>query len=170
MVGQWTHFNLPCAASGIVNANGFALQAIPGSGAGTTPITFHIDNIQTWNPVTRPVINGLTPATPGGVKMNVDANGNSNIYDQEGIASPSTNNSSTDVFWVNQTPATYSFTLTNFPSPAAAPGLDAHIYLCNGDSLTAFNNGYGYNQTYSGANYNMVDYLGFHVQIGRAHV
>ena len=168
MVGKWTHFNLPCAASGIVNAAGFAIQSIPGSGSGTTPITFHIDNIQTWNPVTRPIINGLTVATPGGIKMNLDANGNSNIYDQEGISTPSTNNSATDVFWVNQTPATYSFTLTNFPSPAAAPGLDAHIYLCNGDSLTAFNNGYGYNQTYSGANYNLVDYLGLHVRNGNS--
>ena len=168
MMGHWTHFNLPCASSGILNANGFALQAIPGSGAGTTPITFHIDNIQVWNPVTRPIISGLTPATPGGVRMFLDANGSANIYDQEGISSPSTNNSAMDCFWINQTPATYSFTLTNFPSPASAPGLDAHLYLCNGDSITAFNNAFGYNQTYSGAPYNMVDYLGLHVRNGNS--
>ena len=98
--------------------------------------------------------------------MFLDANGNNNIFDQEGISSPSTNNSAMDCFWINQTPATYSITLTNFPSPASAPGFDAHLYLCNGDSITAFNNAYNYNQTYSGAPYNMVDYLGLHVQNG----
>lgn len=168
MVGKWTHFNFPCAASGRPGANGFAIQSIPGGGSGATPITFHIDNIQTWSPSSRAKIGGLTPATPGGVQMTLDAAASDNNYDQEGISSPSTNNSGTDCFWINQTPATYSITLTNFPSPASAPGFDAHIYLCNGDSITAFSSAYGYNQTYSGAPYNMVDYLGLHVQNGNS--
>ncbi len=176
MIGKWTHFNMPCAASGRLGANGFAFQGIP-NGGGTTPITFHIDNIQLWNPVTRPVITAFTPNTaPGGVQIALDGNGTSNINDQEGICSPSAVNSATDFFWINQTPAAYSITLTNFPKPAAsfsstatAPasagaGFDAHVYLCNGDSITAFNNLFGYNQTYSGASFNMVDYLGMHVQ------
>jgi hypothetical protein len=176
MIGKWTHYDWPCAASGVNNAAGFAVQSTPGSGAGAVPFTFHIDNIQTWNPVTRPIIGGLTPGTPGGVQMTLDADGTANNNDQEGITSPSTNNSAMDCFWIGQTPATYSFTLTNFPAPAAsfggasnAPaspgaGFDAHVYLCNGDSITAFANDFGYNQTYSGAPYNMVDYLGMHVQ------
>jgi hypothetical protein len=100
--------------------------------------------------------------------MTLDGGGLSNTNDQEGITSPSTNNINTDYFWINQTPATYAFTLTNFPSPAAAPQFDAHIYLCNGDSITALggNNAYNYNQTYSGAPFNMVDYLGLRVQNG----
>jgi hypothetical protein len=105
--------------------------------------------------------------------MTLDGNDVNNLNDQEGITSPSAANN-TDYFWINQTPATYSFTLTNFPSPASAPSLDAHIYLNNGDSLVNFVNGGGgngpnlwsYNQTYSGASYNMVDYLGLHVQNG----
>jgi hypothetical protein len=168
MIGKWTHFNLPCASSGINNAAGFAIQATPGN-QGTNAIdqiTFHVDNIQVWNPETHPTITGLTPGTLGGVQMTLDGNSTSNLNDQEGITSPSTNNANTDYFWVNQTPATYSFTLTNFPSPASAPQFDAHIYIGNGDSITAFNNLFGYNQTYSGFSYNMLDYLGLHVQNG----
>jgi hypothetical protein len=148
------------------------VQTFPGHGLGTTPITFHIDNIQLWNPQTIPSITGLTPASFGGVQMTLDANGNTNLNDQEGITTPATNNANTDFFWINRTPATYSFTLTNFPSPAAAPQLDGHIYLCNGDSITAYGNAngnataYAYNQTYSGAPYNLLDYLGLHVQNG----
>jgi hypothetical protein len=166
MVGKWTHLNMPCAASGVLSAAGLAIQSTPGSGLGTTPITFHIDNIQTWNPVTVPTITGLTPGTLGGVQMTLDADGTANLNDQEGITSPATNNANTDFFWINETPATYSFTLTNFPSPTAAPQLDSHIYLCNGDSIAAFSANFDYNQTYSGSPYNMVDYLGLHVQNG----
>lgn len=176
MIGQWTHFNWPCAASGLLGANGFAFQSTPGSGAGAIPFTFHVDNIQLWNPVTRPTITGLKPGTPGGVQMTLDGDGTSNPNDQEGISSPSADNALYDFFWINQTPATYSFTLTNFPAPApsfsstptapasAGAGFDAHVYLCNGDSITAFSSAFGYNQTYSGAPYNMLDYLGMHVQ------
>jgi hypothetical protein len=166
MIGQWTHFNVPCAASGSIGANGFAFQATPGSTAGATPITFHVDNIQLWNPVSRAIITGFKPGTPGGVQMTLDADGTANNNDQEGITSPGTNNSAMDCFWINQTPATYSITLTNFPSPASAPGFDAHIYLCNGDSIQAYASDFGYNQTYSGAPYNVLDYLGLHVQNG----
>jgi len=169
MIGKWTHFNLPCAAAGALNASGFAIQATPGSGISSNAIdtiTFHIDNIQTWNPVTPPSITALTPAPLGGVQMTLDGNTNNNLNDQEGITSPGANNANTDYFWMNQTPATYSFTLTNFPSPASAPSFSTHIYLCNGDTITAFNNLFNYNQTYSGAPYNMVDYLGLNVQNG----
>ena len=114
--------------------------------------------------------------TPGGEKIFLDADGTANLNDQEGITTPSATNAVTDFFWINQTPAAYSFTLTKFPTPAASfggstnnpgpvgAGYDAHIYLCNGDSITAFANDFGYNQTYSGAPYNMVDYLGLDVQ------
>ena len=166
MVGKWMHVNMPCAASGVTSAAGLAVQAFPGSGLGTTPITFHIDNIQTWNPVTLPSITGLTRANLGGVQITLDADGSDNINDQEGITTPAANNANTDFFWVNQTPATYSFTLTNFPSPASAPQFDTHIYLCNGDSITAYSQNFGYNQTYSGSPYNILDYLGLHVQNG----
>ncbi len=170
MIGKWTHYSMPCAASGIVNAQGFAIQATPGN-SGTNAIdqiSFHIDNIQVWSPVTLPFLTSLTKGTPGGVQMTLDGNAANNIFDQEGISSPSTNNANTDYFWINRTPATYAFTLTNFPSPASAPQFDAHIYLCNADSTIAVagDNGWNYNQTYSGAPFNVVDYLGLLVENG----
>ena len=174
MIGKWTHVTFPLATQA-KNAQGFAVQSTFGTDASgaTDAFTFHIDNLQLWNPVTLPSITAVTKGTVGGVQMTLDANGTANLNDQEGITSPTTNNS-TDVFWINQTPATYSFTLTNFPSPASAPSFDAHIYLNNGDSLVNFVNGGGgngpnlwnYNQTYSGAPFNVVDYLGLHVQNG----
>lgn len=177
MVGKWTHFDLPCSSSGITACPAIVFQSTPGSDGGTDTTTLHIDNIQLWNPVFVPSITSVSKGTAGGVQMTLDANGNNNIYDQEGISSPATNNNgSTDYFWVNQTPATYAFTLTNFPSPAAAPQLDAHIYVDNGDSLVNWGNTnppggnganlWNYNQTYSGTPYNMLDYLGLHVQNG----
>jgi len=175
MVGKWTHFDLPCSSSGITACPAIVFQSTPGSDGGTDTTTIHIDNIQLWNPVFIPSIISMTKGTPGGVQMMLDANAANNIYDQEGISSPSANNN-TDFFWINQTPATYTFTLTNFPSPAAAPSLDAHIYVDNGDSLINYYNTnppggkgpdlWNYNQTYSGTPYNMLDYLGLHVQNG----
>lgn len=174
MIGKWTHFNLSCAATGITNANGVSIQATPGNGAwpggtdGTDPITFHIDNLQVWNPIVLPILAAPMPGTPGGVQLTLDGNGSANIYDQEGFSSPSSTNSVTDFFWINKSPATYSFTLTNFPKPLAAPQFESHVYVWNGDSMTAYAgaNLYNYNQTYSGPNYNVPDFMGFHVQNG----
>ncbi len=169
MIGTWTHFTFPCAASGVTSGAGFAIQAHTGSGEpGTTPFTFHIDNIQLWNPVALPTITGITPGTPGGVQISVDANGTLNLDDQEGICSPVTNNGAADFFWVGQSPASYSFTLDQFPAPSAAPGFDAHIYVCNGDSLQAVENDFAYNQTYSGVNWNAGDMISMDVQNGTA--
>ncbi|HXT12762.1 MAG TPA: hypothetical protein VN873_14465 [Candidatus Angelobacter sp.] len=168
MIGKWTHFNFPCASSGVINANGIAIQATPGTTGGSVPITFHMDNLVLWSPQTAPSITALTRGTPGGVQFTLDANDANNLFDQEGITSPSTNNVSTDYFWLGQTPATYSFTLTNFPSPASAPQFDAHIYLINGNTIPDNSppNLFNYNQTYSGPSYNAADYLGLHVQNG----
>ena len=178
MIGKWTHFNFPAAAAanGITACPAFVFQGAPGSDGGTNAITFHVDNIVLWSPATIPSIVSLTPGTPGGVQISVDADGTANNNDQEGITSPSAHNALYDFFWINQTPATYSFTLTNSAAPAAgfastptAPasvgaGFDAHVYLVNGDSIVAAGQNWGYNQTYSGVPYNALDYLGLHVQ------
>ncbi|MGA9449970.1 MAG: hypothetical protein WBW41_01360 [Verrucomicrobiia bacterium] len=167
MIGTWTHFNFPCAASGVTSGAGFAIQAYtPGGEPGTTPFNFHIDNIVLWNPETIPTITGITPGSPAGVQMTVDADGTLNLDDQEGFCTPTTNNAAADFFWIGQTPATYSFSLTNCPAPAAAPSFDAHIYVWNGDSITAVENDFGYNQTYSGVNWNAGDMISLDVQNG----
>lgn len=164
----WHHLKLALPSTGaggnlITNSPGFDITLV---GNYMGPVVLYVDNIELTKIVTKPVITSILPGTAGGLKMNVDADGTANNNDQEGISSPSADNAATDFFWINQTPATYSITLTNFPSPAAAPSFDAHVYLCNGDSITAFAGDFGYNQTYSGAPYNMVDYLGMHVQNG----
>jgi hypothetical protein len=164
----WQHLKLVLPSSGaggnpITNSPGFDITLV---GNYMGPVVLYVDNIELTKLVTKPAITGLLPGTPGGLKMNVDADGTANNNDQEGISSPAGANAGTNFFWINQTPATYSFSLTNFPSPAAAPSFDAHVYLCNGDSITAFAGDFGYNQTYSGAPYNVLDYLGMHVQNG----
>lgn len=165
MVGKWTHFNFPVAVTGITNSPAFAIQGTPGSDGGTDTTTFHVDNLEFWSPQTPISITSLTPGTPGGVKMAVDADGTANQYDQEGITSPSADNNATDYFWMNQYPATYSLAITNFPSPAVAPGFDAHLYIVNGDTITTgTTGGWSYNQTYSGVPYNAYDYAGLRIQ------
>jgi hypothetical protein len=165
MIGKWTHFNFPCASSAVASANGFAFQSTPGSGAGNNAYVFHVDNIQLWNPQVRPIITSFTPnTTPGGLKIAVDGDGTSNPNDQEGICTPLATNAVADFFWIGQTPATYSFTLTNFPSPSVAPSFDAHLYVVNGDTLSSGSTGgFGYNQTYSGVNYNAYDAIALDV-------
>jgi hypothetical protein len=162
MVGKWTHFDFP-SSSGITNCPALVIQGIPGSdGGAATTVNFHVDNIVLWKAATRPSITRLSPGTPAGITMTVDENGTLNQYDQEGISCPSAD-SSQNFFWINQAPATFSFTLTNFPAPASAPGFHAHVYLVNGDSLGS---GYSWNQTYSGAPFNALDYAGLWIENG----
>lgn len=167
MLHKWTHFDFPSASGGITASPAIVFQGTPGSDGGTNGVTtFHVDNLVLWNPAARPTITGQAPGLPGGVKITLDTDGSANLYDQEGITSPSTNNQEMNYFWVNQTPAVYSFTLTNFPSPAAAPGFDAHMYVINEDTLETNGQSVGYNETYSGANWNAGDLISFQVQNG----
>lgn len=167
MVGKWTHFDYPSAAQGITACPSFVFQGTPGSDGGTNTTTFHIDNIVLWSPATIPSITSISPGTTAGVKISVDADGTNNQNDQEGFTSPHANNEAQDLFWLNQTPATYSFTISNFPSPAVAPGFDAHVYIVNGDTINSgTTGGFTYNETYSGVNWNAYDLMLLQVQNG----
>ncbi|MGO8836495.1 MAG: hypothetical protein ACLQQ0_03650 [Limisphaerales bacterium] len=162
MVGKWTHFDVPSAASGVTSSPQIAMQSYPGNDGGANTVTLYIDNIQFWNPEVIPTLS-ILPGTPAGVQMTVDNDGTANQYDQEGITTPAIDNTSTNFFWVGQYPAIYSFSLTNWPAPATAPGFDAHMYLVNGDSIIAGPNDWSYNQGYSGIPYNAFDYAGFRI-------
>ena len=166
MVGTWTHFNFPSAASGNSQCPALVFQGTPGSDGGTNTTTFHIDNIVFWNPVTKPTITAFTRGTAGGLQISVDADGTNNINDQEGICAPRADCDQTNFFWVNQFPASYSMTLTNFPSPTVAPSFDAHIYVVNGDTFATATppQDFHYNQTYSGVNWNAGDMIALDVQ------
>lgn len=64
MVGKWTHFDFPCSASGITACPSIVVQSTPGSDGGTDTTTFHVDNIQLWNPVFIPSITAVTKRHP----------------------------------------------------------------------------------------------------------
>src|SRR5208283_2908465 len=162
MVGKWTHFDFPCASSGVTACPAVVFQSYPGNDGGADQINVHVDNVVMWNPVLIPTV-GILPGSPGGAQATVDNDGTANQYDQEGFTSPANDNTSTNFFWVGQEPAIYSITLTNWPAPATAPGFDAHIYLVNGDSIIAGPNDWSYNQGYSGIPYNAIDYAGFRI-------
>ena len=165
MVGKWTHFDFPGAVTGITASPAFVFQGTPGTDGGTNTTTFHIDNVVLWSPLTLPTITSIMPGTTAGVKVAVDADGTANQYDQEGFTSPDASNHVENLFWLNQSPATYSFTISNFPSPAVAPGFDAHIYLVNGDSIASgTTGGFNYNETYSGVSWNAYDFMALQVQ------
>jgi len=165
---SWTHLHLPMPllTSAQLPSQGFVIDISDGGWKG--PITVYVDNIEASSPVTLPIITGLTPnTTPGGVQISVDADGTANQYDQEGICSPSADDSANDFFWINQTPATYSFTITNFPAPSTSPAFDAHVYIINGDSIASGDTGgLNYNETYSGCNYNAYDMIDMQIQNG----
>jgi hypothetical protein len=135
-----------------------------GSHAG--PVQVFVDNIRLTTPITPPKIYGLQPGTPGGVKVFVDANGTSHQWDQEAFTSPSADNNARNFFPIYQSPASYSFTISQFPDAKVAPGFQAHLYLINGDSITAGGGSFAWNQTYSGAPWNAYDYMGFLVENG----
>jgi hypothetical protein len=177
---QWKHLKL---ALPILGGAGYPVTNSPAfdiivRGSFTGPEKIYYDNITLSEPTNAPRIEALLPGSPGGVSINVDADGTANQYDQEGFSSPTADNNAMNFFWINQTPATYSITITNFP-PQPAPygsttnppisvgaGFDAHIYLVNGDSITANGNvgSWDYNQGYSGIPYNALDYVGLRVQ------
>jgi hypothetical protein len=123
-----------------------------------------VDNIKMTKPVEAPKIFGLQPGTPGGLKVFVDGNGTANQWDQEGFAAPSADCNTMNFFPLNQTPASYAFTISHFPDPTVAPGFQARLHIFNGDSLTANGQNFGYNQTYSGAPYNVYDYMGMLIE------
>ena len=160
MVGKWTHFDEPCAGSGLAGVAAFTFQTTPGSDGGTNSVTFHLDNIQLWSPLTLPAIQAITPNTlPGGVKMAVDGPGDQ--YDRNSLCMPAGSNV-WNYFWLGNTPATYSMSLTNFPSPAVAPQFEAHIFIANEDTCPAPT----YNETAGSLDWNANDLLVFRVENG----
>jgi len=156
--GAWGHIKLPLPAT----ASGGPLDIIL-SGTYGGPVVVYVDNLVLTKPITPPSILGIAPGTSKGVFVTVDP-ATDNQWDEEGISTPSADNDVTNFFWVESTPATYSITLADFPTPAAAPGFQAHIYLVNGDSITASGGSFAWNATYAGAPWNAYDYAGFKIQ------
>jgi len=108
------------------------------------PVRLYIDNIKMSKPTTLPKIQGLAAAGPSGTKITLSGPGNQ--WDRQSICVPSGTATTVNYTWGGQTPATYSLTITNFPAPANAPGLEGHIFITTGDS--------GYDETISSPDWN----------------
>jgi hypothetical protein len=127
---SWKHIKLPLP--NITASVGFDIIA---SGVHAGPVRLYIDNIQMSKPNTLPKMAGLLPGSPNGVKISVDGAGDQ--WNRQGLCVPV--GMDTGSTWVGVTPATYSFTITNFPTAATSPGFESHVYIVNGD--TPFSNG-----------------------------
>ncbi len=151
MVGKWTHFDFPCAVSGINGSPAIIVQGKPGADGGADTVTIHVDNIAFWSPIALPKFSSLKPNTlPGGVQIAV--NGAGDQWNRDAIATPTTPAGSTNYTWVNQNGIGYFYTITNFPSPAAHPGFESHLFIVNEDTV-----GGVYNETYGGSDWNAAD-------------
>jgi hypothetical protein len=150
MVGKWTHFELPLPSS-VTSANGFFFQF---GGGMTAPLTYYVDNVKVYKPITPPTI-GLNKSGPSGVQITM--NDNASQWQRDAITTPS---SAGPFFWSAQAyPVTYSYTINNFPDSAKHPGFEAHMYLVNGDT-----DGGTYNQTYGGCDWNAADIFMFRIE------
>ena len=155
-VGKWTHYQLPLPTT-ITNTTGLRFQF---GGGMTNTLTYYLDNIRVWKPIVRPTIGGLKKAGPAGVQITMD--NNTAQWQREGIATPS---GDVNYFWTASTlyghPATYSFTIADFGAQSAHPGLEAHMYIVNGDTDTST-----WDQTYGGVDWNAPDIFMFRVENG----
>lgn len=150
MVGKWTHFEMPLLSS-VTSANGFIFQF---GGGMTAPLTYYLDNVKVYKPVTPPSI-GLKKAGPSGVQITM--NDNTSQWQREALTTPP---GSGPFFWSAQSfPVTYSYTLSDFPDSVKHPGFEAHMYLINGDTDSG-----SYNQTYGGADWNAADIFMFRIE------
>lgn len=127
----------------------------------TNTVIFWMDNI--WfelNPDTGPPVPptaSFRKAGPSGVEITMDDNGSQ--WQRDAIASPATPG---NCFWngYGSTPVTYSFTIADFPDPAAHAGFEAHMYIVNGDTTGAGD------QTYGGCDWNAADIAIVSIQAG----
>lgn len=151
MVGKWTHFELPLPAS-VTSASGFIFQF---GGGMTAPLTYYVDNVKVYKPVTPPSI-GLKKSGQSGVQITMNDNGSQ--WQRDAFVTPS---GTVPYFWAAQGsyPVTYSYTIKDFPDAIKHPGFEAHMYIINGDT-----DGGSYNQTYGGADWNAADLLEFRVE------
>lgn len=152
MVGTWTHVELPLPSS-VASANGLIFQF---GGGMTAPLTYYLDNVKIYKPITPPSIALKKAGSPG---VQIAMNDNGNQWQRDAIVTPS---AAGPFFWPLQGtyPVTYSYTIGSFPDAAKHPGFEAHMYLVNGDT----DDNTGYNQTYGGADWNVADILMFRVE------
>ena len=141
-IGTWKHYKVP--VSSMSSSHGLIIQV---GGGMTNSFTYYVDNITAWKPASPPTISKMQKASGvGGVQITMDQNGNQ--WQRDALVTPSGSSYS----WVGQTPATYSFTITNFPDAHSHPGFEAHLFFINSDTGPG-----SWNETYGGADWNAAD-------------
>lgn len=148
----WVTVNVP------VNAGQLPQQTIYGVGFKKWTSTGQVGKASFWvddivvqsaqAPVPPPNVSSLKPAGTPGLQVIMGDNGNQ--WQRDAISTPA---DMTSLFWSGNgaTPVTYSFTISDFPDPIAHEGFEAHIYIVNRDTSTAFD------ETYGGCDWNAPD-------------
>lgn len=149
-IGTWKHVKRPLVS--MSGSQGLVFQA-GGTFADAGTFTYYIANVVLWQPAEPPTLTRLERGTPRGVRITMDDDGSQ--WQRDGIASPTGGSYS----WVGQTPATYGFTIAEFPSATQNPGFEAHLYLVSDDTGPG-----SWNQTYGGADWNAADIVIFSIQ------
>jgi len=153
---NWKHLKLVLPQGGsLTNSIGYDIEV---SGNYMGPVRLYFDNIELSTAVIVPRIASIKPNTlAGGVLFSVDGSGDQ--WDRNQLCIPSGDNF-VNYFWTGQEPATYSMTISNFPSPASAPGFEGHIYIANEDTSTSGN------ETSGSPDWNVSDLVVMRVQNG----
>jgi len=154
---SWKHLKFPLPS--ITASVGFDIIA---NNVHAGPIRLYIDNIQMSKPNTLPKMAGLLPGSPGGVKISV--NGAGDQWNRQSLCVPA--GMDTGNGWIGVTPASYSYTITNFPTAATSPGFESHVYIVNGDAGFAAGGDLNYNETYGGVDWNAATLALMRVQNG----
>jgi hypothetical protein len=145
--GVWTHISMPIANAGVGNSShGYILRG-GGNPMPAATFNYYFDNVRVWKPAGPPRITNLQKSRgAGGVQITMDQDASQ--WQRDAIVTPT----GTSYSWVGQTPATYSFTITNFPGAAAHPRFEAHLFFINNDTGPG-----SWNEIYGGADYNAAD-------------
>ena len=154
-LGKWTHYSLPLPA---LTGTSAGLVLHPGGNNMSGTFTYYLANVTLWKPATPPTLQKLVKGTGvGGVQITM--NDNASQWQRDAIV---TSTGTGPYFWASQGvyPVSYSFTITNFPTATARPGLSAHMFLVNGSS----DNNTAWSQTYGGCDWNVPDIFKFSVE------
>ena len=135
---NWTHIDYPLTPSlaNIDKVVGFFVK-MWSNGGHTNTLTFNIDNYMITKPTVEvaipPPTLGITTAGTPGVRVTMDNDASTAQWQRDAFVTPA---NSGPYHWTGQGayPVTYSFTISDFPPPTLRPGLEAHMYLVNGDT------------------------------------
>jgi hypothetical protein len=143
---NWIHMSLPIAGQGITNMQAFLFKL--GENSLTNTVILYVDNIKFWYPETPPTVS-IAKASGIGGGLEIVSTNPTYEWTRQNIVTPADYNSWS---WMDiANPVIYSFTITNFPSPASNPGFRAHMYMVNYNTLPGDKN---WESTYPGIDWN----------------